>query len=170
MIDREMWVPVKGHERQYEVSTYGRIRSLLSSRGNPWKNGPQAVMPRQNGRGYMRVTIKGKDEYIHRLVLRSFVGECPEHMECAHLDGKPHNNALSNLAWVTRQENSDHKFLHGTAPKGECHGRAKLDRNQIKAIKNLLQKGMPQREIGGLFQVTQSAISLIKRGKNWGSL
>jgi len=29
----------------------------------------------------------------------------PDGMECRHLDGNPTNNALSNLAWGTRQQN-----------------------------------------------------------------
>ena len=43
--------------------------------------------------------------YIHRLVLESFVGPCPDGMETRHLDGNRENNHFQNLCWGTHSEN-----------------------------------------------------------------
>jgi len=51
--------------------------------------------------------------YIHQLVLLTFVGPCPVGMQCAHLDGDPSNNKLSNLKYVTAKENTQHQIGHG---------------------------------------------------------
>lgn len=43
--------------------------------------------------------------YIHRLMYRTFVGAIPPNMEINHIDHNKHNNSLSNLELVTREEN-----------------------------------------------------------------
>jgi len=47
--------------------------------------------PRPHPKGYLCVTLcrEGKtfEFLIHRLVLETFIGPCPEGMECRHLDG-----------------------------------------------------------------------------------
>jgi len=67
--------------------------------------------------GYLRVGFM-KDgisttHSVHRLVLETFVGECPTSMICRHLNGTRDNNQLDNLSWGTYKENMDDKLLHG---------------------------------------------------------
>lgn len=52
--------------------------------------------------------------YIHQLVLKTFVGPCPEDMEIRHLDGNSQNNHLNNLKYGTRSENRIDSLDHGT--------------------------------------------------------
>src|SRR3990170_1323459 len=40
-----------------------------------------------------------KTRLVHRMVLETFVGPCPDGMECAHEDGVRTNCNLSNLQW-----------------------------------------------------------------------
>lgn len=56
---------------------------------------------------------------IHRLVLETFMGPCPEGMECLHEDGIRWNNVLTNLRWGTHVENAQDMARHGRSPKGE---------------------------------------------------
>ena len=48
----------------------------------------------------------GSTVLVHDLVLRTFVGPRAEGMVIDHLDGNKHNNALSNLEYVTTQVNN----------------------------------------------------------------
>lgn len=94
----------------------------------------------------IRVGGKIKQFFVHQLVLIAFVGPCPEGMECAHGDGNPENNQLTNLSWKTHQANMDDKHIHDTNLSGERHPRAKLTDAQIEAIKQEFQSMLePQR-------------------------
>lgn len=99
----------------YEVSDLGRVRSFArSSEG-------KILRPKKAGKGYRAVCLGRRNyRYIHRLVLQSFVGECPEGMEGCHGDGDKANNSLENLRWDYPSENNRDKAAHGTD-----HGRNK---------------------------------------------
>jgi len=75
------------------------------------KNGYWIIQPYQNG--------KRKAIYLHRFILTAFKGAAPKsNMECHHIDHNTSNNAISNLMWVTRQENVDYvPHHHRTKPK-----------------------------------------------------
>jgi hypothetical protein len=65
-------------------------------------------------KGYLTVKLCGLTRKVHEVILTTFVGPCPDGMECRHLDGNPANSALSNLAWGTHLENEADKLRHGT--------------------------------------------------------
>lgn len=163
----EQWRPVVGHEGRYEVSDLGRVRSLQSARGTPWHDGPMLMEPRKHTGGYLRVGLRRKDAFVHALVLEAFVGPRPPGMQAAHLDGTRTNNALANLRWATPTENQRHRVEHGTALRGERIGNARLTEFAVRQIRSGVFIGLSQRQIGALFGVSASAVSLAKSGKNW---
>lgn len=96
------WKPLDTDSR-YEISDTGRVRKVEEKKNWTDRDGYQLV----------RVTYPGgvgKNEYIHRLVMRAFK-PIPnyEKMEVHHIDGNPTNNNLDNLEWVTHQENIQRK-------------------------------------------------------------
>lgn len=69
-----------------------------------------------NGDGYITVMIttpEGKfvTTGVHRLILTTFRGEPSEGQHGNHIDGDVTNNALTNVEWVTPQENNVHATL-----------------------------------------------------------
>ena len=88
----EVW---KEHPAGYLVSNLGRVKR---------HNGYITVGWAQRD-GYLQIRISGKTFYVHRLVLETFVGECPEGMECDHIDRNRSNNRIENLRWITVNEN-----------------------------------------------------------------
>ena len=54
--------------------------------------------------GYLRLSVKGKDMYVHRLVMLAFCGKSD--LTVAHIDGNKENNNLNNLEYVTQTENA----------------------------------------------------------------
>ena len=54
--------------------------------------------------GYLRVGVKGKVMYVHRLVMLSFCGKSD--LTVDHIDGNKENNNLNNLEYVTQTENA----------------------------------------------------------------
>lgn len=99
---------------------------------------------------------------IHRLLLETFVGPCPEGMECRHLDGNKQNNDLSNLVWGTRQANASDRMEQGTYRAGNRG----LTTWQVIWIRYLLSlRRFSQTKIAQMFNTNQPTVSNIKIGK-----
>ena len=156
---QEYWKDVPGYEGSYQVSSLGRVKSKY-----------KILKPYREKSGYLQVTIslngKTKKVRIHRLVLLAFKGRPGSGMEACHNDGDKANNKLSNLRWDTHSANQLDKRKHGVAMGAigtRCHT-AKLD----EALVNLIRASPgTTREIGLMFGVHSSTISLIKQGKIW---
>lgn len=91
----EVWVDVPGYEK-YEVSSFGRIRTK-----------PKILKPHSLPHtAHMLVSLGAKRrDYVHRIVMESFVGRDPNRPWVNHKDGDPTNNRLDNLEWCTPGEN-----------------------------------------------------------------
>ena len=71
------------------------------------------MKPTQRKSGYMcfnlqcpSVTDKGYfNTSVHRMVAEVFLGPCPDGYEVDHIDGNKQNNNLSNLQYLTKEEN-----------------------------------------------------------------
>lgn len=117
----ERWLPLPGYEGIYAVSDQGRVQSLdrITDRGRKWKG--RILSPATMPSGYRTVSLwrngKQTTALVHRLVLLSFVGPCPDGMEGLHKLGDPGDNRLSNLAWGTHSENQFDQVSHGTHTK-----------------------------------------------------
>lgn len=102
-----------------------------------------------------RVTKK-----VHRLILETFVGPCPDGMEGCHYNDIPSDNELKNLRWDTRSNNNKDAYRNGRK-----YPSAKLNFSQVRIIKRLLNFGtLTYKEIGGVFNVSSVTIGDIKRG------
>ena len=101
----EIWLKIKSDrdDSDYEVSSEGRVRNVKTGK---------LIKGRLNKRddGYYRVNIHGKDEYIHRLVAKTFYDGDHCKMHVNHIDGNKSNNSLANLEWTTPKENANHAF------------------------------------------------------------
>lgn len=106
---------------------------------------------------------------IHRLVLEAFVGECPDGMECRHLDGDRSNNRLSNLCWGTRLENAADRDRHGTTahPTGERHWGVKLTAEMVISIRRRAANGEPRDLIAADYPVTCSTVNQVVNRSIW---
>lgn len=138
----ETWKPVAGLEGRYEVSDFGRVRSLrfVNNICDKLRVAPLVLIAATDDSGHLRVAIaRGRrNSYrrlVHRMVLEAFGDPCPTGYTCAHLDGDPTHNHISNLKWVTVAENMGHKKLHGTEQTGERCPSAKLTDAAVRAIR-----------------------------------
>lgn len=160
--------PIPGHAG-YEADSDGNIWSVASNwRGygtrilktKEWKDGYLVV--------HLNVVVGKKHPFtVHTLVCSAFRGPRPKGKQCRHLDGVKINNHWKNLQWGTAKENADDRRIHGTHRVGIDCPWTKLNPDSVRHIRRLLDDGMEQAVIGALYGVTQSAVSLIKLGKNW---
>ena len=96
----EMFKTIKEYPL-YSVSTMGRIK----------KNSDNKILsPSKKPNGYMQINLftndgRRKKEYVHRLVAITFIPNESRLPEVNHIDGIRDNNRVSNLEWVTHDEN-----------------------------------------------------------------
>jgi len=123
----ETWKDIPGYAGYYQVSDLGNVRSLRY--GKPLK-------PIRKAKGYLGVGLTVKKQVkqflVHRLVLLTFIGPSP--LIVNHIDGDKTNNHLSNLEYVTYQENTNHAIATGLTP-------AKLTATDATVIRELRSQG-----------------------------
>jgi hypothetical protein len=95
---------------------------------------------------------------VHRLVLETFVGPCPDGMEALHEDDDPTNNHISNLRWGTRQQNREDMIRNRRLP-------TKLSVAQVREIRKSRQDGETLASIARRYGVSKSTVSEIARYK-----
>lgn len=174
----EIWKPIKNYEGLYEISNFGKIRSL--DRTVPIRNSTKFIKgslrkPQKKDNGYLFVILykdsKSKNHYIHRLVAKNFIDNPSLKETVNHIDGNKENNNINNLEWSTRSENSIHGFKNGLCKSCEKHYKSKLTNSDVLEIKNILKNtNLTQNEIANIYGVTQSTISAIKLNKKWKNL
>lgn len=126
----------------------------------------------KSGAGYGQLKVGGKYFVASRYVCELVHGAppTPDH-EAAHSCGKGHEGCIApgHLSWKTLIENKDDELLHGTRPRGECHGRAKLTEAAVREIISLHSKETNSNlaELAERFSVSRSTISRIHTGRNW---
>lgn len=103
----EIWIDIKGYEGLYQVSNFGRVRSL-----NYRHTGNKKLLSLCNDKdGYLYVTLSKKGERknhkIHRLVASVFIPNWFNDFEVNHIDEDKRNNNVENLEWCDRKYNAN---------------------------------------------------------------
>jgi hypothetical protein len=107
-MDNEMWLPVKGYEGIYEVSSLG---SIVSTAGRYFgcRIGSKGVTKQDRYiKVYLTKNRKSTWFKVHRLVADHFIPNPENKPEVNHIDGDRANNSVDNLEWCTRSENMQH--------------------------------------------------------------
>lgn len=173
----EVWKPIKGYEGIYEVSSYGRVRSLerIDTRPNPrtgkamnFTTKQRIITNRNHPKGYKTVLLRkgGSSEQflLHRLVARAFIPN-PQNLPCVnHKDEDKTNNRADNLEWCSQQYNVNYgtgvermkKSIHKKLRK---FGQYDMDGNLIATFTTSSEAS---RQTG----ISRSAISLALIGRN----
>ena len=98
-----VWLPIKGYDN-YEVSICGMIRNVITKR---------ILKPGINNGYYSVVLCNGKHKTlnIHRLVAQHFIPNIKNDEFIDHKNNNKLDNTISNLRWVTKQQNSFNSLL-----------------------------------------------------------
>jgi len=173
----EIWKDVEGFEGYYQVSNHGRVKSLkrmAACRGGAFRTIRERILKQgtANKRGHLNVMLSRegthKNQWVHRLVLKTFTNECPKGYQCCHNDGNPMNNHIENLRWGSKEENAADKILHGTVPSGAKHPNSKLTEAQVINIRTLYSNGGYTFEtLGQYYGVHLGTIHSIIHRKTW---
>lgn len=118
---------------------------------------------------YKAIPVDGsKKIYIHRAICELFNGQPKEGEVCRHLDGNKYNNAASNLAWGSTQDNSEDMILHGNALFGERNPMAKLNEKQVEQMRSIREKfKTPYYEIAKMYGVSTMTAFRATTKRSW---
>lgn len=104
----EEWLPIKGYEDLYQVSNWGRVKSLNYNHTRQ----EQILKPSTTKKGYQRIHFSkdGKQRMflVHRLVANAFIPNPNNLPQVNHIDENPSNNHISNLEWCDCKYNCNY--------------------------------------------------------------
>lgn len=167
---REEWRPIAELDGTYEVSSFGRLRSVPRTLvdGREWRG---KVLRLTTARGYPSACVSHRGKKVtvrlHRAVASAFCAR-PDGCDVVnHLDGDRTNNRPANLEWTTHSGNNVHALAAGLRDtvRGERHVRAKLTDEQVMAIR--ARSNEPRALVAKEFSVTAATIGDIVHRRSW---
>lgn len=177
---KEIWKPIKGWEKKYEVSNTGKVRNIETGLIlSPLLAGCQYYYfmfydPKKKTKN-KRVKV-----YLHRTLAQNFIPNPYFYNEVNHKDGNKLNCSLDNLEWVSKSENSKHAVATGlhrpwfmdNPNRGEDNIAAKLSWEKVREIRSRKpEEGETKRvfckRIGDEFGVHWFTVQQVLDNKSW---
>ncbi len=189
----EEWRDVVGWEGLYQVSNFGRVKSLSKltwgrcQGGERFKKYTKEKFPTVflTKKGYPQTTLcfnnMHKTKVIHRLVVEAFHPDFKKELQVDHIDMNKENNHIDNLDMVTNLENLRRSHAYGSHSKTsvKMKSRARVLTNaQAKLIKEMYwydlnktkrpnqTKPFGQRWLAKCFRCSQNTINHIVNNKS----
>ena len=192
-LEDEVWVDVFGYEGYYQVSNFGRIKSL-ERKVERWYNNKMSLVTKKevikqihcDSKGYPTVQLT-KDKLVtlrvHRIVAEHFLPKpsedlieaCKRHGKVFvnHKDGDKMNAKAINLEWCNQTYNCSVAITESTVAKlsGENNAHAKLNANTVlQIVEQYKTRGVSQQALADKFGVKQITISNILTGYSWSTV
>lgn len=108
----EEWRDIKGFEKFYLVSNYGRVKRLPTKKQYPSYHSHYNIRKEHIKNGYYQVNLskdsKVKWIYVHRLVAMTFLRNPDNLPQVNHKDENKLNNFVGNLEWCTPKYNCNY--------------------------------------------------------------
>ena len=170
----EQWMPVVGYEGLYEVSNWGRVKSL--ERRAPVSGRPirERILKPSNRNGYSRVNLSkdgvATDCHVHRLVAAAFIGPVPSGLIVCHRSANRADNRLVNLRYGTYSKNNGlDRVRDGTVIRGEDVASARLTESQVRELRQRLAAGERRfmRRQAREWGVHKDTVFKAAHGTNW---
>jgi hypothetical protein len=169
----ERWLPVVGYEGFYEVSDFGRVRSIerdvpvkgsvvlrrVRARVLNWRTDPTTAAV------YVSLCRGGQERKVdvHPLVLAAFVGPA-NGLWGLHRNGDRRDARLVNLYYGTPKDNSQDMVRHGRSQRGQKNRTALLTPELAQWIRESPQSSL---QLAPLLGVHSSTVRSVRLGKNW---
>jgi len=147
----EIWKPVKGYEGCYEISNFGRVKSVYREIHRR-KMGIKIVYehflePRKNINGYYIVCLhkqgeRQKTKQLHRLIAEAFIPNPENKPFIDHINGDRGDYRIENLRWCTHKENMNFALARkhlSEAKMGEKNGMYGTSGSKSPSYKGVLQ-------------------------------
>lgn len=111
----EYWQDIQGYENVYQISTFGRVKSLsrsfIDNRGHNRSVKEKILSQKETKFGYLSVHLRTNKESwpsIHTLVANNFIKNIQNKETVNHINCNKQNNTINNLEWATNKEQMIH--------------------------------------------------------------
>jgi len=145
----EIWKDAVGYEGLYEISSFGRVKTLEKILPhNKFKHitcvfKEKIMKISLDTKGYPSIVLRKngipKTLRVHRLMTEAFIPNPENKAYVNHINGIKHDNMLENLEWSTPSENESHayrtKLKNSNSILGVKHFKAKLTEKDILEIR-----------------------------------
>ena len=136
---QEIWKDIKGYEELYQVSNFGKIKSLkryVLTDKNHKLLVKERMLKQNTNNNYKRVQLwkngKGTFYLVHRVVASAFLEDYNEELQVNHKNGIKNDNKIENLEMVTAKQNQWHSYhVLKTVPSMQGH----FGSNHVRSIK-----------------------------------
>lgn len=162
----------------YKISNYGRVLSFV-------KNPEGELLSGGKTAGYLSFVVvlktgKNKSYYFHRVIAELFIPKTENQQYVVHKNYQKHDNQVANLAWVTKEEWTQHQFNNPNVQQNKLNRKLRLSTSYSKltyAQAVILKKKLldPNRKtrikvLAKQFGVSEMQLYRIKSGENWGDI
>lgn len=168
----ENWKDIKGYEGLYQVSNFGRIKSINRTINHNKGNGNRIL----NGRilkcwydknNYARISLSKNGKVtkylVHYITASTFIPN-PDNKPCIdHIDTNPSNNNVENLRWCTQKENCNNPITKIKMRKNSSCSKPVL---QFSKEGELIKKWDSTMDIQRELGISNTCISYCCTGKN----
>ena len=168
IVVQEIWKDIQGYEGFYQISNFGRVKSLGGICGT-CKRKEKIRALHHTKDGYVKVRLlrnsNDKTYRVHRLVAEAFIPNPNGYDTVNHIDGNKDNNCVDNLEWCDRNKQMQHAYKLGL--KQPVHTNRKLSDDDIRYIRKNYK--WQSQEFGTValskkFGVTNKVIGDVVRG------
>lgn len=173
-LPNEIWKPIKDYEGLYEISNYGRIKSLSRKSKTKIIKDEKILKTFKRHTGYIQAKLSKKSKLynpiVSRIVAEAFLEKPSYKCVTNHIDCVRDNNHVDNLEWISQSQNTRYAFLKGNkSQKGEKNNRSKLTMEKVNEIRKFKQNNdhLSQQEIADHFNLKRENVKDIINYKTW---
>lgn len=161
----EEWKDIKDYEGLYQVSNWGRVRSLNY-------NHTGKIKIRTNVKasgGYLKIGLNKNGLYknysIHRLVAETFIPNPLNLPQVNHKNENKQDNRVENLEWISASGNTNYGTRNEKVSKANTNGKCSKTVLQLSLSGDFIREWPSAMEIQRQLGFWQSPISACCRGE-----
>lgn len=165
----EYWQDIQGYENVYQISTFGRVKSLsreyIDSRGHNRTIKEKILGQKETKSGYLSVHLRTNKESwptVHSLVVYTFIKNTQNKETVNHINCNKQDNKINNLEWATNKEQMIHALDNNLLKK---HGKQEFS-NELKqeAYQYYLDSGCSIAFLGKKYNISERHAGRIAKG------